>query len=87
MELPIYRDKDGYILKIQVKTGSKKNGVEGIENDVLKIKLKSQPVDGLANIELLEILAELLGVPKSKIEITKGAFCKYKIIKIKELPK
>lgn len=86
MELPIYRDKDGYKLKIQVKTGSKKNGVEGIENDVLKIKLKSQPVDGLANRELLEILSELLGVPKSKIEIAKGVCCKYKIIKIKELP-
>lgn len=83
MEIPLIKDKNGYILKISVKTGCKKTGVEKIDKDILKIRLKSQPHDGLANIELLEILSTLLNTPKSKIEIIKGTKSRNKIIQIK----
>lgn len=76
------KDKDRYILKVSVKTGSKKPGVEKIDKDKLKIRLKSQPYDGLANRELLEILSVLLSIPKSKIEIIKGITSKHKVIQI-----
>ncbi len=83
MDAPLIKDKDGYILKINVKTGSKKPGIEEIDKDIIKIRLKSQPHDGLANRELLEILSDFLNMPKSKIEIIKGLTSKNKIIKIK----
>lgn len=83
MDVPFIKDKDGYILKINVKTGSKKPGIEEIDKDTIKIRLKSQPHDGLANRELLEILSDFLNIPKSKIEIIKGLTSKNKIIKIK----
>lgn len=83
MRLPLSKDKDGYILKVTVKTGAKTAQVEGIEGDVLKLKLKAQPHDGLANKELVEMLSEILNTPKSKIEIIKGKTSRHKIIKIK----
>ncbi len=83
MEIPLIKDKDGYLLKVSVKTGSKKAGIEGIAEDIIKIRVKSQPHDGLANRELLEILSEFLNEPKSKMEIIKGLTSRNKIIRIK----
>ena len=83
MEIPILKDKDGYTIKVLVKTGAKTPGIEGVEEDTLKIKLKAQPHDGLANKELIETLSKLLNVPKSRLEIAKGKTSKHKIVKLK----
>ena len=83
MGIPFLKDKDGYKLKVLVKTGSKLPGVEGIEEDILKIKLRAQPHDGLANKELIELLSELLHIPKSRLEIAKGRTSRQKIVRIK----
>lgn len=83
MKIPLSKDKDGYMLKVMVKTGTKTAGIEGIERDTVKIKLRAQPHDGLANKELIEMLSQALNVPKSKIEIIKGKTSRHKILKIK----
>lgn len=83
MRLPLFKDKDGYTIKVFVKTGSKAPGIEGIEEDILKIKLRAQPHNDLANKELIEILSEFLNIPKSRLEIVKGRKSKQKTIKIK----
>ncbi len=61
-----------------------KNGND--ENDLpfLKIYLTAVPVDGKANKELIKLLAEKLGVSKSRIEIIKGEKNKEKIIEIND---
>lgn len=38
----------------------------------LKIALQAPPIDGRANAALIEFLAEILGVPRSSIEIASG---------------
>ncbi|HHW20710.1 MAG TPA: DUF167 family protein [Thermodesulfovibrio thiophilus] len=83
MGIPFLKDKDGYKLKVLVKTGSKMPGVEGIEEDTLQIKLRAQPHDGLANKELIELLSELLHIPKSRLEIAKGRTSRQKVVRIK----
>ncbi|ACI20543.1 DUF167 domain-containing protein [Thermodesulfovibrio yellowstonii] len=83
MEIPLSKDKDGYLLKVLVKTGAKITGIGGIEGNTLKLRLAAQPHDGLANKELIEMLSEILNIPKSRIEIIKGKTSKHKIIKLK----
>ncbi len=83
MEVPFLKDKDGYFLKVFVRPGSKYSGIDEIKGDTIKIKIRSQPHDGLANKELVEVLAKFLNLPKSNIEIAKGKASKYKIIRIK----
>jgi len=63
---------------------NKKNGND--ENDLpfLKIYLTAVPVDGKANKELIKLLAEKLGISKSRIEIIKGEKNKEKIIEIND---
>ncbi len=59
-----------------------KNGND--ENDLpfLKIYLTAVPVQGKANKELIKLLAEKLGVSKSRIEIIKGEKSKEKVVKV-----
>ncbi|MGI9056556.1 MAG: DUF167 domain-containing protein, partial [Pyrinomonadaceae bacterium] len=51
----------------------------------LKVKLKSPPVDGAANAELVKVLSKTFGVSKSEIEIIGGQTSKLKQIKISNL--
>ena len=54
------------------------------ENDLpfLKIYLTVAPVDGKANKELIKLLAEKLGISKSRVSILKGEKSKEKIIEV-----
>ncbi|MBU1131537.1 DUF167 domain-containing protein [Patescibacteria group bacterium] len=54
---------------------------ESLEGD-LRVKLKSAPVRGLANKELIELLAGYYKVSKNQITIIKGLTSKNKIIEI-----
>lgn len=83
MEIPFLKDKNGYFIRVHVKTGAKSSEIEGVEKDTVKVKVKAQPHDGQANKELIELLSEYLGVAKSKLEISKGTTSKNKIIRIK----
>ena len=66
----------------QLALGFKNDGDDENELPFLKIYLTAVPVDGKANKELLKLLAEKLGVSKSRIEIIKGEKSKEKIIEV-----
>ena len=59
-----------------------KNGNDENNLPFLKIYLTAVPVDGKANKELIKLLAEKLGVSKSRIEIIKGEKSKEKVVKV-----
>ncbi len=46
------------------------------------VKLKSPPVEGRANDELIHVLAEKYGVPKSRIRIKSGLGSRNKVVEI-----
>jgi len=48
------------------------------------VHLKSPPVDGKANAELIQVLAKLFDVSKSSIRIKSGASSKSKLVEIDE---
>lgn len=69
-------------LKILVQPRSSRTEVVGMHGDRLKIKLKSPPVDGAANAELVRFLSELLGVGRRSISIDAGASGRQKTVRI-----
>ena len=75
-------NKNNLKLNIYVVPRSSKSEIVGIYNDSLKIKLKSPPVDGAANEELIRFLAEKLEVPKSRIEIISGHKQRKKVVSV-----
>jgi uncharacterized protein (TIGR00251 family) len=71
-------------IQINVKPNSKQQKIEEENDGSLTVRLKSPPVDGKANQELIEILAKKFGVAKSQIVIKSGLFSRNKLIEIGE---
>ncbi len=72
----------GLILNLYIQPRASKNQVCGIQDNALKIRLTSPPVDGAANRLCREFLADLLGVPKSAVEIISGETSRHKRVRI-----
>lgn len=62
----------GVIIKIWAQPKSSKQKFDGIHDGRLKVRLKSPPVDGKANKELIKLFSKKLSVPQSLIEISTG---------------
>ena len=68
--------------KIKVKANSKQQKIVSEDDGSLTIHLKSPPVDGKANEELIKVLSKKFAVPKSYIRIKSGASSRQKLIEI-----
>ncbi|WP_026732186.1 DUF167 domain-containing protein [Fischerella sp. PCC 9605] len=68
--------------KVKVKPNSKVQKIEEVADGSLIVYLKSPPVDGKANEELIQVLAEKFDVPKSRIRIKSGLSSRNKLIEI-----
>lgn len=69
---------------VQVKTNSKVEKVEKIDNQNYKVWVKAPAKEGKANMAVVKILAKHFGVAKSNIEIISGLKAKKKMIKIEK---
>lgn len=70
--------QDGAIVAVRAQPRSSRALVEGVVGDALKIRIRSAPVDGKANKELVETLAGALGVAKSRVFFKSGETSKTK---------
>lgn len=68
--------------QIKVKPNSKQQIIEEALDGSLTIHLKSPPVDGKANKELIKILAKRFDVSKSQIRIKSGLSSRNKLVEI-----
>ncbi|MFT5495853.1 MAG: hypothetical protein ACI9TH_001246 [Kiritimatiellia bacterium] len=62
----------GMLLRLRVIPRAKKNQVDGLLGEALKIRLQSPPVDGKANKALLKFLSDQLGVPGANLRLISG---------------
>ncbi|HOW60710.1 MAG TPA: DUF167 domain-containing protein [Candidatus Moranbacteria bacterium] len=71
-------------MRIYIKASprSSKNEVVQISEGEYKVKLKAAPINGRANLMLIEVLAKYFKIPKKIIKIVGGKSAKIKIIDI-----
>lgn len=69
-------------IRVKVKPNAKQQKIEQTEDGSLIVSLKSPPVDGKANQELIQLLAKEFQVTRSQISIKSGASSKNKLIEI-----
>jgi uncharacterized protein (TIGR00251 family) len=55
-----------------VQPGASRSGIAGMHGDALKVRVAAPAADGRANRELLEYLAELLGVAVARLTLVRG---------------
>ena len=68
--------------RVKVKPNSKQQKIIEELDGSLTVHLKSPPVNGKANQELIKILAKKFNVPKSYISIKSGVSSRHKLIEI-----
>ena len=71
---------DGVVINVRAQPRSSKAGIDGILGDAVKIRIRSAPVDGKANRELAETVADAFGLPKSRVVLKSGETSKTKRI-------
>jgi uncharacterized protein len=75
----------GVTFSVKVHPRAKKNALTGEVGDVLKLALTAPPVEGKANEACIQLLAEVLGVPRSSITIVAGQNSRQKLIRVSGL--
>ena len=70
---------EGVVLNVRAQPRSSRSGLDGMfGEDAVKVRIRSAPVDGKANKELVETLADAFGVPKSAVSFKGGETSKTK---------
>jgi uncharacterized protein (TIGR00251 family) len=70
------------ILSIKVKPNSRESALEQTADGTWLARLKSAPVDGKANKELIGLVAEQFGCAKSAVSIRSGAAGRMKLVRV-----
>ena len=71
---------EGVILNVKAQPRSSRAGIDGLLGDAVKVRIRCAPVDGKANKELIETLADAFGIPKSSVVLKSGETSKAKRI-------
>lgn len=70
--------EEGVVLNVRAAPRSSKPGLDGVvpaiggEGEAIKVRLRSAPVDGKANKELIEVLASAFKISKSRVQFKSG---------------
>ena len=76
----------GSALAIRVTPRASRNEVvEILDDGTVRVRLAASPSDDEANAALLEFLAEILGVPASKLDIVAGLMGRDKLVSVVDM--
>jgi uncharacterized protein (TIGR00251 family) len=77
------REENGSVyFKVRIIPRASREGVVGLYEDALKIRLTAAPVDGKANEACRAFLAKILSVSRAQVEIISGHTNRNKVIKV-----
>ncbi|MGC9293123.1 MAG: DUF167 domain-containing protein [Acidobacteriaceae bacterium] len=71
-QVPVRDTPQGTSFLVRVQPRAKRNAVQGVMGEALRIALTTPPVEGRANDALIAFLAELLRVPRSAVQLAAG---------------
>jgi len=74
------RTAAGWTLAVHAQPGAKRSAVTGLHGDRLKIRIAAPALDGRANDALTVFIAERLGIPRSRVTLTRGAQSRQKLL-------
>jgi uncharacterized protein len=70
------------IIQVKVTARARESSLTQLDDGTWLAKLKSPPVDGKANAELIALVAEQFGCSKSAVTIKAGASGRKKLVQI-----
>jgi uncharacterized protein len=70
------------LLKVRVQPGSSRNEVAGKREGAVIVRVTAPPVDGKANKAACKVLADLCGIPQSRVEVIRGESRRDKVVRL-----
>lgn len=67
---------------ITAKTNAREDKVEEIDSTHFKISTKELPINGRANLAIIELIADYFDIPKTSISIVSGYSGKNKVFEV-----
>jgi uncharacterized protein (TIGR00251 family) len=64
--------RDGVVIDVRVIPRASRPGPAGVRDGALLLRLQAPPVEGAANAEVVDILADILGVRRGAVTILSG---------------
>ena len=75
----------GVTIKVRVQPKASRNQVDGYSAGSLRLRVTAPPQAGKANMAVISLLAETLGVPKSRLRIIRGHGSRQKLVQVTSL--
>jgi uncharacterized protein (TIGR00251 family) len=72
----------GVMVNVRVIPRAAKPGIAGTRDGALLVRLTAPPVEGAANAELIEVIADAAGVPRRSVSIVAGERARTKRVAI-----
>ena len=69
-------------LTVHVKPRSSRSQILGLKDGVLEVAVQAPPVDGKANEELIQLIADALDLSKKNVSVVAGQTGRQKIIEV-----
>jgi uncharacterized protein (TIGR00251 family) len=73
---------EGVVLTVRVIPRAGRSGVSGTRDGALLVRLNAPPVEGAANAELIDVVADALGVAKRAVTIIAGERSRIKRVRV-----
>ena len=78
-------ERDGGVtFEVRVQPRASRAAFVGLHGDAVKVALTAPPVDGAANGALIELVAEVLGVPRRRVSLVRGEKSRQKVVRVEE---
>ena len=82
----LHDGKKGSALAVRVTPRASRNEiVELLDDGTIKVRIAAPPTDSEANETLIDFLSEILGVPKSRLDIVAGVNGRDKLISVVDM--
>lgn len=81
-ESAVKESETGVTIKVRVQPKASRNQVDGYAGDSLRLRVTAPPQGGKANLAVVDLLAETLGVPKSRLRIVRGQGAREKLVQV-----
>ncbi len=76
---------EGVIVSVRVIPRARRAELVGIREDALLIRLTAPPVEGAANVELVQLLSDAFAIPKRGVTIVSGGRSRTKRVRLEGL--
>lgn len=71
------------LLRLRVQPRAAREGFDGVFANCLRLRVNAPPVDDAANIRVVELLSELMTLPRSSLQIVRGAHAREKYVLVR----